>query len=94
MAKKRERLQVIFDILKAISEKNGKIKPTHILYKSNLSHQMMEEYLDELMGKGFVVEHNTKDGKTYSVTDKGFSYLQRYDVIVNFISSFGLDDAD
>ena len=45
MSKKRDRLQVIYDILKAISLKNGQIKPTHILYKSNLSHQMMEEYL-------------------------------------------------
>ena len=49
MNKKRDRLQVIYDILKAIQEKNGKIKPTHILYKSNLSHQMMEEYLKDVV---------------------------------------------
>jgi len=45
MNKKRDRLHVIYDILKCINEKDGKIKPTHILYKSNLSHQMMEEYI-------------------------------------------------
>jgi predicted transcriptional regulator len=49
MNKKRDRLQVIYDILKVIKEKNGRIKPTHILYKSNLSHQMMDEYLRELL---------------------------------------------
>ena len=38
MNKKRDRLQVIFDILKTISEKSGRIKPTHILYKSNMSY--------------------------------------------------------
>ncbi|HLD98553.1 MAG TPA: winged helix-turn-helix domain-containing protein, partial [Candidatus Nanoarchaeia archaeon] len=45
--KKRNKLEIIRDILNVIRSRNGKIKPTHILYKSNLSHQMMEEYLAE-----------------------------------------------
>jgi predicted transcriptional regulator len=90
MSRKRDKLQIIFDILKAISEKNGKIKPTHILYKSNLSHQMMEEYLQELIGKGFMEVHETKSQKTYSLTQKGFDYLNKYRLIVEFIDSFGL----
>jgi len=89
--RKRERLQVIYDILKAISEKNGKIKPTHILYKSNLSHQMMDEYIAELISKEFIIEHKAKKGKTYSLTPKGFEYLGRYKLIVDFVESFGLN---
>lgn len=88
--KKRNRLEVIRDILKVILERNGKIKPTHVLYKSNLSHQMMEEYMRELMEKGFVVEHRNNTGKTYSVTDKGRMYLEKYREISEFTSSFGL----
>jgi len=65
MNAKRDKLQVIYDILKAISDKNGKIKPTHILYKANLSHQMLEDYLTELIQKGFVIELNKKEGKLY-----------------------------
>jgi len=92
MNKKRDRLQVIHDILKAIQDRNGRIKPTHILYKSNLSHQMLEEYLGELISKGFVVENNSKTGKTYSLTPKGFEYLNKYRMIVEFVDSFGLNE--
>jgi predicted transcriptional regulator len=91
MNKKRDRLQVIYDILKVIKERNGKIKPTHVLYKSNLSHQMMDEYMKELLGKNFVLENNSKEGKTYSITLKGQEYLNKYKLIVDFTSSFGLE---
>jgi len=90
MTKKRERLEVIYDILKAIEEKNGKIKPTHILYKSNLSHQRMEEYLKELIEGQFVIENSNGDNKTYSLTQKGFDYLNKYKTIIEFMDSFGL----
>ena len=91
MAKKRDRLQIIHDILKAIHDKNNRIRPTHILYKSNLSHQMMEEYLKELIMKDFVIANNDKTGKTYSLTQKGFDYLNKYKMIAEFTDSFGLD---
>jgi predicted transcriptional regulator len=92
MAKKRDRLQIIYDILKAIHDKNNRIRPTHILYKSNLSHQMMEEYLKELMSKDFVVVNSEKSGgKTYSLTQKGFDYLNKYKLIAEFTDSFGLE---
>lgn len=94
MNKKRDRLQIVHDILKAVQEKNGRIKPTHILYKSNLSYQMLDEYLGELISKGFLVENRAKTGKTYSITSKGFAYLQKYRTIVDFIDSFGLGEPD
>ena len=90
MGKKRNRLQVIYDILNVIRDKSGRIKPTHILYKSNLSHQMMEDYLDELKIKQFIIEQKTKTGKTYVITDKGLKYLQEYSTINNFMDAFGL----
>ena len=91
MAKKRNRLQIIHDILKAVHDKNNRIRPTHILYKSNLSHQMMEEYLKELMEKEFLIENKTGDSKTYSLTQKGFDYLNKYKMITEFTDSFGLE---
>jgi predicted transcriptional regulator len=91
MNKKRDRLQVIHDILRTIKDKNGKIKPTHILYKSNLSHQMMDEYMSELIEKKFISEEKIENSKTYSITQKGLEYLNQYKLIVNFVESFGLE---
>lgn len=91
MTKKRNRLEIIRDILEVIRNRNGKIKPTHILYKSNLSYVMMEEYLNELIEKGFIEEINEKNQKSYRITEKGLSYLEKYNMISDFTNSFGLD---
>lgn len=91
MGKKRNRLEVIRDILKVIRERNGKIKPTHILYKSNLSYVMMEEYLSELIEKEFIKQTTSKTGKSYIITEKGLNYLDKYDLVEQFTSSFGLE---
>lgn len=92
MNKKRNRFEIIRDILLVIRSKNGKIKPTHILYKSNLSHQMMEDYLNDLIKKQFIVQHITDSGKTYSITEKGINYLNKYALISDFTETFGLND--
>ena len=91
MGKKRTKLEVIRDILEVIKSRNGKIKPTHILYKSNLSYGMMEEYMRDLLEKQFIVEHKTKEGKRYSITERGQQYLQKFNEIVEFTERFGLE---
>ena len=90
MGKKRNKLEIIKDILQVIKERDGRIKPTHILYKSNLSHQMMADYLKELINKNFIVEEVQSKGRTYSLTDKGRKYLDEYQMIAEFTNSFGL----
>ncbi len=88
--KKRERLDVIKDILHAIME-NRKIKPTRLLYASNLSPQMFKEYINELISKKFIkLDIDDKEKKTFSLTKKGQDFLQEYKVIENFIENFGL----
>jgi predicted transcriptional regulator len=52
---------------------------------------MMEEYLAELMSKGFIIENKEPTGKTYSLTQKGFDYLNKYKLIADFTDSFGLE---
>ncbi len=91
MNKKRSKLEIIRDILNVIKNRNGKIKPTHILYKSNLSYSMMEEYLNELIEKEFIIEMKKENNKTYSITEKGSTYLQKYKLISEFTESFGLE---
>ncbi len=91
MSKKRSRLEVIHDILEAIKRKNKIIKPTHIMYKSNLSHKMMQSYLKELLEKDLIKEINDSGkGKTFSLTQKGIEYLDQYKKMIGFMDSFGL----
>lgn len=90
MAKKRERLEVIKDILNAIRT-NRKIKPTRLLYASNLSPQMFKDYVNELIKKEFIkLDIDEKEKKTFSITRKGMEFLQEYKVIENFVENFGL----
>ena len=58
--KKRERLQVIRDILKVVRD-HRKIKPTRLLYSSNLSPQMFKDYVDELLSKEFIKTEEDKE---------------------------------
>ena len=90
MGKKRERLDVIKDVLMSIRN-NRNIKPTRLLYASNLSPQMFKEYINELISKGFIrLDISEEEKKTFSLTNKGNNFLEEYRVIENFVKSFGL----
>lgn len=90
MAERRDRLDIIGDILKAIQDKGGRIKPTHLLYKSNLSHEGMKRYIDELKMKLMLLEEEDKNqNKFFVITDKGLKFLQDYKKIREFTDSFG-----
>jgi len=91
MARKRDRLEVIFNILKIIAEHKNSIKPTPLLRFSNLSSVSFNEYINELSSKGFVkLERDKKGKKFYTITDKGYSYVEKYSTIVGFIEEFEL----
>jgi predicted transcriptional regulator len=92
MGKKRDRLEIIKDILETLRVKGGNVKPTHIMYKANLSHQMLTEYTTELLGKKMIEEvHNKKGKKRFELTDKGYKYLKDYSIIRGFVDSYGLE---
>jgi len=92
MKTKRDRLEIFHDMLKAINDKNGKIKPTHLMYKSNLSHSMLNEYLVELIKRKFIEEIETNEGKSYIITKAGLEYIEKYSSIIKFVDSFGLEE--
>ena len=93
MNKKRDRLEIIQDILRSIREKKGVVKKTHVLYKSNLSHQMLTEYVNYLIEKDFIEEKEDKKGKKhFELKDKGFNFLEDYEKIKGLIESYGLDE--
>lgn len=88
---KRNKLEIIRDMLEIIRESHGGIKPTPLLRKSNLSSQGFSEYINELKEKELIKEVENKKGKkTISLTDKGKRYLEKYRDIVGFIEEFEL----
>ncbi|MDG7008487.1 MAG: winged helix DNA-binding protein [Nitrososphaerota archaeon] len=77
------------DILNAVSAE-GEAKPTHILYKANLSHERMVKYLDDLTGKGLLQMRQDGENRTYSLTPKGVGFLLEMRRAEAFVQGFGL----
>ncbi len=90
MSQRRSRIDIINDILEAIQRKGGKIKPTHLMYKANLSHKLMTLYLEELMQKQLVAEVHEKTNKFLIITDEGYKFLEKFKQMREFTESFGL----
>jgi predicted transcriptional regulator len=92
MSKKRDKLQIIKDILETIRDKGNKVKPTHIMYKANLSHQMLTEYTNDLISKQMIELIVDKKGKkTFGLKEKGYSYLNDFKMIRGFVDSYGIE---
>ena len=95
MGARRSRLELVFDILQSIQNKGGTIKPTHLMYKSNLSHKLLNSYLEELISKEMIqileIEGKKKKiSKVVSLTEKGSGFLAEFRRIREFTEAFGL----
>lgn len=89
MKKKRERFEVIHDILKTVQVKR-EIGPTRLLQLSNLSPQMFKDYISDLVDADLISENTKNRKKLYSLSDNGHIFLERYAVFSNFIEKLGL----
>ena len=87
--KQRSVLRINLDILNAVREE-GEAKPTHILYKANLSHERLVRYLDDLTAKGLVEVKQDGENRTYRLTTKGVSFLIEMRRAESFVQGFGL----
>jgi predicted transcriptional regulator len=87
--KQRSVLRIKLDILNAIREE-GNAKPTHVLYKANLSHDRLVRYLDELTTKGLIEVKQEGENRTYNMTTKGVQFLIEMRRAESFVEGFGL----
>ncbi len=90
MAEKRERLDVIHDILGSVLKNNNQIGPTRLIQLSNLSPAMFKEYTSELVDQGLLNELTIKNKKFFELGDKGYKFLEQYRTFRNFVEELGL----
>jgi predicted transcriptional regulator len=86
---KRNRLEIMRDILNIVSDNNN-LKKTPLLRKSNISSSRFKKYYSELMEKKFITEFREKNNKKIKITEKGEKFLEKYKTIINFIQEFEL----
>lgn len=75
---RRSAMEMVCDILDVLSE--GPTKPTHILYKANMSWKVLSAYLEYLIERG-LVDKEEQGGKrsVYKITQKGESIVKLYE---------------
>ena len=69
-------METLHDILQTIG--SGTEKPTHIMYKANLSWRILNQYLKSLESQGLVTPVDDEGRRVYRLTDKGFKLLEQF----------------
>jgi len=87
---RRTRIEIINDMLLAMVKLGGRIKPTHLMYKSNLSHALMKDYIAELTSKDLMKEAYDKGKRVFEITQKGRAFTLQFRKMKEFQDAFGL----
>ena len=90
MKSRRDRMEVIYDILAAIEKEGGSMKPTRLMYRSNLSYNLMKSYMAELKEKGMIAEVVVKKRRFIALTESGRQFMVQLRKMRKFLDSFGL----
>lgn len=69
-------METYCDILRAIGA--GAEKPTHIMYKANLSWTVMQSYIKALETRGLLTTIETEGKRLYHLSEKGFQLLSQF----------------
>jgi predicted transcriptional regulator len=83
MKGRRSKLEIYIDVLKVIKE--GAVKPTRIMYGSNLAWNIVNKVLTDMASQDLITEHDvseSRDKRTkrmYEVTSKGIGVIKYFD---------------
>ena len=75
MSFRRTKTQIYIDILRSVQRAGGRLKKTHIVYKANLTHSRLDEYLSFLLMQGFLEEERGSNQIFYAITERGIQFL-------------------
>ncbi len=90
MNKKRNKLEIIRDLLTVVNEKrNATI--TSLIYKANLSNNSIKPYLEYLLRNNLVLKEENDRKKIFKITEKGNEFLNEFKKIKIFSEAYGLD---
>ena len=81
-------MEVEIDILLAIAEGAG--RPTHIMYRSNLSWAVMRSFIKILEQQGLVTSKEIEGRRNFVLTQKGSRVLETYDNVRTQLESVPL----
>ena len=90
MERKRNRVEIIHDMLRIIQERGGRIKKTHLMYKANLSHKQMTSYLKDLIKNGLIIDKKAEERNLILITERGRDFFVKYAQMREFEKTFGL----
>ena len=82
MAKHRDRIGIIADVLKAADTGTRK---TRIMRTANLSYLLLRKYLDEAVGLGYL----RLSQKMYQITEDGEAFLKKHNEYTKKYSKVG-----
>lgn len=83
ISQRRDCVKVMVDMLTVALDGT---KKTEIVYKANLNFKQAEKYLELLLTKGLmVVEGSSGKRKAYRTTDRGRSFIKRYEETVELL---------
>ena len=87
---RRNRSEIIYDMLDALAKNRGRLKPTRLLYKANLSHAQMKDYVEELVQKDLIVLVQEKKAQYYEITEEGYAFLHKLNRVLEMSDALGL----
>jgi len=90
MNSRRTKMQIYIDILRNLQKSNGKMIKTHIVYKANLTHSRLKEYLDFLISKEFIEERDNGKETFFVITEKGVKFLNDINKLRKISDAFGI----
>ncbi len=72
-------METLLDILTIIG--TGVEKPTHVMYKANLSWTIMQQNMKLLESQGLVIPSEDQGRRIYRLSEKGFTLLKQFESV-------------